>query len=233
MASQPARLDLSREAIRSGAIARMLREADPTMQLWSDEQRQASLDAALAGRDPAQGVWLFGYGSLIWNPAFHFDRQLLGKLYGYHRRYCMWTHLGRGTPERPGLTLGLVRGGSCHGVLFRIPPDQVACELDIVWRREMLSGAYIPRWFPIRTAEGVTDALAFVMNPAHERFAGDLTDDQVAAVLAHASGQLGSCADYLNNTVRCLHEHGIRDTSLSRLARRVEEHCRRPAALAG
>ncbi|HET6520955.1 MAG TPA: gamma-glutamylcyclotransferase, partial [Geminicoccaceae bacterium] len=98
---------LTRENIRSGLIRDMIRRADPTMRVLTDEELRASIAAVLtpdlAGRD----VWLFGYGSLIWNPAFHFVERRLGTVHGYHRRFCLWTHLGRGTPDFPGLVLGL------------------------------------------------------------------------------------------------------------------------------
>ena len=181
----------------------------------------ASLRATLAGVDLAAGVWLFGYGSLIWNPAFHFSDRLTGRIYGYHRRFCLWTHLGRGCPERPGLVLGLERGGSCQGVAFHIAPHAVEEELMIVWQREMLSGAYLPRWVEVHSARGRLPAIAFVINPAHERYASSLADEEVALAIATASGFLGACADYLVNTVDHLAALGIHDRPLERLRQQV------------
>jgi glutathione-specific gamma-glutamylcyclotransferase len=212
---------LTRDSIRSGLVHKMIAELGISMRVLSDAELAASRRATLAGVDLSAGVWLFGYGSLIWNPAFHFTDRLTGRIFGWHRRFCLWTHLGRGCPERPGLVLGLERGGSCRGVAFHIAPEVVEEELEIVWRREMISGAYVPRWVDVRTALGPVPAIAFVINHAHERYARDLSDEEVAEVLATASGWLGPCADYLVNTVDHLAALGIHDRPLERLRQQV------------
>jgi glutathione-specific gamma-glutamylcyclotransferase len=217
------RVLLTRESIRSGLVHRLIAEHGVHMRLLSADELLASRRATLAGVDLSAGVWLFGYGSLIWNPAFHFTERLTGRIWGYHRRFCLWTHLGRGRPERPGLVLGLERGGSCQGVVFHIAPGSVEEEIEIVWRREMLSGAYLPRWVEVQTAAGRVRAIAFVINPAHERYARLLTDAEIALVIATASGWLGPCADYLVNTVDHLAALGIHDRPLERLRARVLE----------
>jgi cation transport protein ChaC len=218
--SAPA-IALTRESIRSGLVHKMIAEHGIEMRVLSADELLASRRAALAGVDLSAGVWLFGYGSLIWNPAFDFSDRLTGRIWGYHRRFCLWTHLGRGRPERPGLVLGLERGGSCRGVVFHIAAERVEEELEIVWRREMLSGAYLPRWVEVKTAVGTVPAIAFVINSAHERYARALADDEIAAVIATASGWLGPCADYLANTVDHLATLGIHDRPLERLRARV------------
>ena len=212
---------LTRDQIRDGHVRRMIAELGIAMRILSEEELAASRAAILAGIDLSEGVWLFGYGSLIWNPAFHFTDRLIGTVHGYHRRFCLWTHLGRGCPERPGLVLGLERGGSCRGAVFHIAPDAVEEELEIVWRREMLSGAYVPRWVQVRTPLGEIRAITFVINHAHERYARFLPDDRVAEVIATAEGWLGPCADYLINTVEHLAALGIHDRPLERLRAQV------------
>jgi cation transport protein ChaC len=212
---------LTRDAIKSGLVRRMVTELGVAMRMLSEEELLASRQLALAGVDVSLGVWLFGYGSLIWNPAFDFADRRVGTIYGHHRRFCLWTHLGRGCPERPGLVLGLERGGSCRGVAYRIAPEKVEDELEIVWRREMISGAYVPCWVTARTHAGPVRALTFVINHAHERYARFLPDDRIAEVIATASGTLGPCADYLINTVDHLAELGIHDRPLERLRSRV------------
>jgi glutathione-specific gamma-glutamylcyclotransferase len=207
---------LTRDQIREGHVRKMIAELGVAMRVLSEEELRASREAALAGVDLAHGAWLFGYGSLIWNPAFHFTDRLVGTVFGWHRRFCLWTHLGRGCPERPGLVLGLERGGSCRGVVFRIAPDLVEEELAIVWRREMISGAYVPRWVGVRTALGPLRAITFVINHAHERYARLLPDERVAEVIATAQGWLGPCAEYLINTVDHLAALGIHDRPLTR-----------------
>ncbi len=162
------------------------------MRVLSDEELATSLGGLLGGADLSRGVWVFGYGSLIWNPAFHFTDRVVGTVYGFHRRFCLWTHLGRGCPERPGLVLGLERGGSCRGVAYHIAPAAAMEELDIVWRREMISDAYVPRWVAVRTPMATVRAITFTINHAHERYARDLSDEEAAAAIAGASGFLGA-----------------------------------------
>jgi glutathione-specific gamma-glutamylcyclotransferase len=223
-------MTLTRDQIREGHVRRMIAELGIAMRVLSEAELAASRAAILAGADLSDGVWLFGYGSLIWNPAFHFTDRLVGTVYGYHRRFCLWTHLGRGCPERPGLVLGLERGGSCRGAVFHIAPDAVEEELAIVWRREMISGAYVPHWVQVRTALGAIRAITFVINPAHERYARFLPDDRIAEVIATAEGWLGPCADYLINTVDHLAALGVHDRPLERL--RAQVLARRPKVAA-
>jgi cation transport protein ChaC len=219
---------LTRESIREGYVQRMVAESGvPPFPVMSEAELKASLAATLAKRPDGAAVWLFGYGSLIWNPAFHFVEARLGTIRGFHRRFCLWTHLGRGTPERPGLTLGLDRGGACRGVIFRIAASEVAAELDIVWRREMVSGSYAPRWVEVATEAGPVPAIAFVINHAHPRYAGLLPDATVIETIAAAAGRLGPCADYLFNTVAHLDALGIADRPLRRLKRRVVDALKR------
>ena len=214
-------MELTRDQIKNGDVRKMIADLGITMRLLSDDELAASRAAILANADLSGGVWLFGYGSLIWNPAFHFTDRLTGTVFGHHRRFCLWTHLGRGCPDRPGLVLGLERGGSCRGVAFHIAPDAVQEELTIVWRREMLSGAYVPRWVGVHTALGTLRAITFVINHAHERYARFLPDDRIAEVIAAAEGFLGPCADYLINTVDHLAQLGIHDRPLERLRTQV------------
>jgi glutathione-specific gamma-glutamylcyclotransferase len=211
---------LTRDNIRSGAV-RKIAAGHGLMRILSDEELASSLGGLLGGADLSTGVWVFGYGSLIWNPAFHFTDRVVGTVYGFHRRFCLWTHLGRGCPERPGLVLGLERGGSCRGVAYHIAPDAAMEELDIVWRREMISDAYVPRWVAVRTPMATVKAITFTINHAHERYARDLSDEEAAAAIAGASGFLGPCADYLINTVDHLAALGIHDRPLERLRDRV------------
>ncbi len=214
---------LTRDSIREGYVQRMVAESGVAIQLMSEKELKQSIAATLAKRPAGSAVWLFGYGSLIWNPAFHYVERRIGTIHGFHRRFCLWTHLGRGTPERPGLTLGLDRGGACRGVLFRIDETQVDSELDVVWRREMVSGAYAPRWIEVATDDGPIAAIAFVINHAHPRYTGLLAEATVIETIAEAAGRLGPCADYLFNTVEHLDALGIADRPMRRLRRRVIE----------
>lgn len=188
-----------------------------TLTFLSDEEREASLQSALADAPPGD-VWLFGYGSLMWSPAFLHEESSAALVRGWHRRFCLWTPLGRGTPECPGLVLGLERGGACRGVAFRVARDQAEAELRLVWRREMLSGAYVPRWVPLDSPQGRLRALTFTINREHARYAGRLADSEAARHIAVAEGYLGTCREYLEESVAALEALGIRDRSMARLA---------------
>ncbi|HIF10150.1 MAG TPA: gamma-glutamylcyclotransferase [Sneathiellales bacterium] len=215
---------LTRELILNGYVKEIFAKSDGSTPLLSDEEIDASCRASLADAPPGD-IWLFGYGSLIWNPTIHFAEKRIGKVAGYHRRFCLWTHLGRGCPECPGLLLGLEHGGSCGGVVFRIPAAQADHECRIVWHREMVSGSYIPRWVDVQTDDGPVRAIAFIINRDHVRYAGRLSDERVAETLANAEGPLGNCADYLINTADHLEELGILDAPLQHLRTEVQRLC--------
>ncbi len=213
---------ITREKLLDGSLIREFRaRALPGWHVRSDAELEASLDEALAGHDPAADVWLFGYGSLIWNPAFTFAEQVPAFVRGWHRRFCLWMPMGRGTPEQPGLMLALDRGGGCRGVAFRVA-GPARSELLLVWRREMLGGAYLARWVRAETPHGVLPAVTFVVNRQFARYAGTLSDAQVAAYIASARGPLGSCAEYLRRTTEKLAELGFKDRGLERVRRAVE-----------
>ena len=212
---------LSREALTSGAIRRMIKAQNPALETLSPAALAASRRATLAGRDLGRGVWLFAYGSLIWNPLIEVAEQRLGTAYGYHRRLCIWTELGRGSRSRPGLMLALDRGGACRGVLLRVAPELVESELDVVWQREMLTAIYRPRWLRVRSAAGPVEAIAFIADRAHHRYAGRLADERILDAVAAAEGPIGRCADYLIETVASLRALGICEPGLAALNDRL------------
>ena len=186
-----------------------------------DAARDASLDRMLVGWDGQVPVWVFGYGSLIWHPEFPFDFKARGRVHGYHRSLCLWSRIYRGTPEKPGLVLGLEPGGSVQGVAFRIPAPEAREHLRVLWKRELFTGSYVPRWLEVRMegdeAERVR-AIGFVMNRAAPDYAGTLDRATMLDTVCTASGGRGSCAEYLLSTVRSLAEHRIHDRHLAQLA---------------
>jgi glutathione-specific gamma-glutamylcyclotransferase len=196
----------------------------------SDAEMDDCLRTTLA-RKPRQGpagqvgqgdVWLFGYGSLIWNPLVQFSEKQVATIHGYHRKFCLYSRVNRGTPASPGLVLGLDRGGACKGVAYRIAEAQVWPELSLVWRREMLLASYIPTWAAARFADGRAErVLTFVVQPGHPASACNLAQDAAAVIIASAHGLHGSCAAYLHQTVESLHAHGIRDRALEQLSAKV------------
>jgi len=212
---------LTRELV--GRIPRNEHDPGPLPSYLSEAERAASLAATLAHPRARQPVWVFGYGSLIWKPGFPFAERRVGSLYGYHRQFCLLVKRFRGTPEVPGLMLGLERGGICRGVVYRLSETERDEALKTVWAREILTAAYVPHWADVRTPEGTVRAIAFVINRGHERYTGRLSDEAVADALARACGHIGSCAEYLLETVTHLEELGIRDRNLWRLQSLVAE----------
>lgn len=210
---------LTRDSILSGKIHEIVKAEDSSMRLLTEEERRESLLSMFSDRKINQDVWIFGYGSLIWNPAIHFERKDIMTIYGFHRKFCLKTYLGRGNKEAPGLVLGLDHGGSCRGVAFKIPAKIAAHELEIIWRREMLSGSYIPRWLNGKIKGISVKALGFVVNKQEDRYVGDLTDVETATLISKANGFLGTCADYLINTSEHLEDLGIPDKKLSHLVK--------------
>lgn len=189
----------------------------------SDDELDASVDALLAEIGPDADPWVFAYGSLVWNPIMNFSERRLATLRGYHRRFCLWSHIGRGTKDVPGLVLGLDRGGCCRGVSYRLPHYLAREELQLLWRREMAIGSYCPRWIRVvdETDGSEHRAIAFVVNRDHPSYTGKLAQDTVVGALSRARGQVGSSADYLMHTVESLITHGIRDEHLIELQQRV------------
>jgi cation transport protein ChaC len=211
---------LTRAMLEAGGIEALVAAAAPDMVLLTQAQRAESLRQTLAARPHGEPVWLFGYGSLIWNPTVHFVERRTGRINGWHRAFCLSTPAGRGTIANPGLVLGLDSGGSCSGIALRLADATVEAELSLLWRREMLSGAYVPRWLDVFDATGARygAAIAFTIDPAAKAYAGKLAQEIVVQRLATAVGQLGSAADYLFSTCDGLRMAGIPDPELDRLA---------------
>ena len=219
---------ITRDTLASGAVLDFIRaEArsapDSGHAVRSDAELARSLDDALASWDGSADVWLFGYGSLIWNPAFHHAERRVAVLRDWRRDFCLWLRIGRGSPARPGLMLALDHepGAECRGIAFRIRAEEVRTELPLIWVREMATGAYAPRWVSVETDRGPVPALAFVADRAHPLYAGPMPEPAAADLIAAASGALGGCADYLLGTADHLREIGLPDPGLDALATAV------------
>ncbi|WP_353113328.1 gamma-glutamylcyclotransferase [Salinisphaera dokdonensis] len=213
---------ITRSVLERDGIRAALQMRHPDVPLASDAQLRASIaeTRALCPAQDTTGVWVFAYGSLLWNPCVAVAEARRARLYGFHRDFRLQLDYGRGSPEAPGLMLGLVPGGSCRGMALRLPDNDLDHELLMVWRREMLTGVYKPRWLSLRTADGPVTAIAFVVDPTH-RCHCQLDDPEVVRLLATGHGMLGSSADYLVNTVAHLEAEGIHDSRLEALRARV------------
>jgi cation transport protein ChaC len=212
---------LTRELLLGGGLAEMIARRLPHIRVLTDMERRASLHAALSQRtEHGDGVWLFAYGSLIWNPTIHIVSQRVARVQGWHRAFCLRTPLGRGTPENPGLVLGLRQGGDCEGAALRVAEDGLEHELDVLWRREMVTAGYVPRWLEMTDGTGAVfgHGLAFTVDPSGPGYEDELPEAEAVRRLATARGELGSSAEYLFRTWAGLRGMGINDPGLDRLA---------------
>ncbi|TAG74305.1 MAG: gamma-glutamylcyclotransferase [Burkholderiales bacterium] len=228
--SQGALTGITREDIERDASREAIMNSPHASRLLSEDEMQRSLDAMLADWNGRDDVFVFGYGSLIWNPCMQHSGRLVGTVRGYHRRFCLWSNVYRGTPENPGLVLGLDLGGAVRGILFRLDASIARSELELLWRREMFGGSYVARWLKAHTEEGVVNAIGFVINHQSAAYAGKLSDREVVEKLATSSGRYGSGADYLAQTAAALRAAGIEDRHLDQLcdllaARHFEPDC--------
>jgi cation transport protein ChaC len=174
-------------------------------------------------RDSVEPVWIFAYGSLMWDREFPRIAAEPALLRGYHRRFCLYSYDYRGTRNRPGLTLGLDRGGSCRGIAFRLPTQSLAEAIDALWLREMTAPrVYDMRRLPVQTAAGEVPAFAFTVRRDHPDYAGRLSLEETARIIARAAGRLGTNRDYLAATLRHLVDLGLADARLVDLSQRIE-----------
>lgn len=197
---------------------------ETALPLLTDEDLGPGLDAILARRPEASDqLWVFGYGSLIWQPEFAVAEARIGTVRGYHRRFCLLQRRFRGSRDRPGLVLALDRGGLCRGVAFRLEGQDAVAALMPVWRREMRGAGYVGRWVAVETEQGPVTALTFVVNRASDRYTGRLTEAEIADHIATGIGHLGPNAVYLCRTAEACAEAGILDRRMWQLQRQVAE----------
>jgi len=180
--------------------------------------------AVLAEIDPAAPLWVFGYGSLLWNPEIDVAERAPALLEGYHRSFCMRSVHHRGSEDAPGLVLALDEGhaASCEGLALRARPGTEAEALAALRARELISSAYVERLVPLSLTDGrQVRALAYVIERAHPQYCGGMPLEEQARIIARAEGGRGPNAEYLFNTVAHLEELGVQDGELDWLAARV------------
>ena len=177
------------------------------------------LDRVLQEWGGHEDLWVFGYGSLIWRPDFEFVERRPAKVHGWHRALKMWSRINRGTPERPGLVFGMLSGGCCQGMVFRVPRHAGPDVLARLWSREMSMAVYDPRWLTCQTPHGPVVALAFTLSRKSPSHTGVLTEAQYRRIFAQSSGIYGTTLDYAHRTHEELRRHNIHDKALERLLR--------------
>ncbi len=189
---------------------------------WSEAQVEQSLASTWALR-PEGPVWIFAYGSLMWNPLLACAEQRAATLAGWHRSFCLRSISGRGRPERPGRVLSLQPGGEVQGLALRLEEATARDELRLLWTREMPSGAYRPLWMPATLSDGAAiTAVAFVADPDHPLHEPDETPQTVARLVETAAGAFGPNIDYVRALAKTLDERGLRDAYVEAIVQSLE-----------
>ncbi len=185
----------------------------------SEAARKQSLqDTVAAHPDPGGDLWMFGYGGLMWRPDFDYAERRSVRLEGWKRRLCVWTILARGTPDYPGLSLGLRPGGHCDGIAYRLPEEGRLEILAEIWRREMWTDVYRPTWIDLETGP----ALTFTVNTSSLQYTGGMDDEVILDHIRSAAGRWGSCREYFDNTLQNLRTMGVTDSYLEALAEKLD-----------
>lgn len=168
--------------------------------------------------------WVFGYGSLMWNPGFTYEERQGARLHGYRRALCISSTVYRGTEEKPGLVLGLERGGSCHGVAFRVAAKNHDVVMAYLRERELVTNVYKEKSVPLNLFDGRRlSAVTYVADPFHEQYICGLSATEAAHIIAQASGSSGPNEDYVVNTIEHLNNMDIRDQLLESIASEMKK----------
>jgi cation transport protein ChaC len=193
------------------------------------DERDADRRRRLEGRRD-RDLWIFAYGSLMWDPSVEFDEVRHADCPGYERSFCLWDDGGRGSREEPGLMLAIDEGDRCEGLAFRIPWEKLEHETFVLFRREMLLPVYRPVWLDLDTAAGPIEALGFVANREREDISPGIPLDQQAGMIARASGFLGDNFDYLSQLHERLEFLGVEDAYVAELYAATEALRRNPGS---
>jgi cation transport protein ChaC len=173
---------------------------------------------------PDGDLWVFGYGSLMWRTGFDYLERRQARLIGAHRALCVYSHIHRGTPEKPGLVLGLDRGGSCRGVAFRVAAEKAHSTLAYLQERELVTKVYKEAERPVELLDGEgarLTARCFLVDRSHAQYAGKLGLEQQLHLVRQGHGRSGANPEYVVETVKHMRELGIRDAALEWLAERL------------
>jgi glutathione-specific gamma-glutamylcyclotransferase len=188
----------------------------------SDQKIEATWRAFFSDWENPSDLWVFAYGSLMWDPGFRFAEVRLASVEGYQRRFTLKTEIARGSPGRPALMLALERQpGRCRGLVFRIAADVAEAESEILWRREMIAGGYCPTIVSMTTPQGSIRGLAFTSNTSHPRYAAELPLRETAAIIATGTGAIGTNRAYLEETAAQLEALEIADPYVEQLLKEV------------
>ena len=212
-------IKLTKDNISKGHLGEKIKSISGSDKVLTTEELLQARRKIIPDKGIGEDIYIFAYGSLLWNPTVDYEDEFLAKVYGFHRSFCMKTNLGRGSFKNPGLMLGLDKGGSCQGSAFKLRNSEAIKNIDILFRREMVTGAYKPKLLKTILVNGrKVLSLAFTVDKKHKNYFQDKEIQTKAKMISNAHGFLGTCEEYFQNTLESLSELNIVDSEMTAIS---------------
>lgn len=218
-------IKLTKDNISKGHLGEKIKSISGSDKVLTTEELLQARRKIIPDKGIGEDIYIFAYGSLLWNPTVDYEDEFLAKVYGFHRSFCMKTNLGRGSFKNPGLMLGLDKGGSCQGSAFKLRNSEAIKNIDILFRREMVTGAYKPKLLKTILVNGrKVLSLAFTVDKKHKNYFQDKEIQTKAKMISNAHGFLGSCEEYFQNTLESLLELNIVDSEMTAISNYLKKN---------
>ena len=216
---------LTKENISKGQLGDKIKSISGSDKVLTTEELLNARRNIIPDKGIGEDIYIFAYGSLLWNPTVDYEEECLAKIYGFHRSFCMKTNLGRGSFKKPGLMLGLDRGGSCRGSALKLKKSEAIKNIDILFRREMVTGAYKPKLLKTILEDGrKVMSLAFTVDKKHKNYFQNKAIRTKATMISNAHGFLGTCEEYFSNTLQSLSELNIVDSEMIAISKHLKKN---------
>jgi cation transport protein ChaC len=218
-------IKLTKENISKGQLGDKIKSISGSDRVLTTEELLNARRNIIPDEGIGEDIYIFAYGSLLWNPTVDYEEECLAKIYGFHRSFCMKTNLGRGSFKKPGLMLGLDRGGSCRGSALKLKKSEAIKNIDILFRREMVTGAYKPKLLKtILEDRRKVISLAFTVDKKHKNYFQNKAIQTKASMISNAHGFLGTCEEYFSNTLQSLSELNIVDSEMIAISKHLKNN---------
>ena len=218
-------IKLTKENISKGQLGDKIKSISGSDKVLTTKELINARRNIIPDKGIGEDIYIFAYGSLLWNPTVDYEEECLAKIYGFHRSFCMKTNLGRGSFKKPGLMLGLDRGGSCRGSALKLKKSEAIKNIDILFRREMVTGAYKPKLLKTILEDGrKVMSLAFTVDKKHKNYFQNKTIRTKATMISNAHGFLGTCEEYFSNTLQSLSELNIVDSEMIAISKHLKKN---------
>ena len=218
-------IKLTKENISKGQLGDKIKSISGSDKVLTTKELLNARRNIIPDKGIGEDIYIFAYGSLLWNPTVDYEEEYLAKIYGFHRSFCMKTNLGRGSFKKPGLMLGLDRGGSCRGSALKLKKSEAIKNIDILFRREMVTGAYKPKLLKTILEDGrKVMSLAFTVDKKHKNYFQNKAIRTKATMISNAHGFLGTCEEYFSNTLQSLSELNIVDREMIAISKHLKKN---------